>query len=70
MRVVKIEAGAKVSSALLAAEFAESLRAAKRLISQGAVRTGGMAVRDPEASCPDGVLSVGSRRFVLVVRPG
>jgi tyrosyl-tRNA synthetase len=55
---------------IVRAGFAESKRAAERLISQGGVRVDGSAVSDPGAAL-DGkdsfVLSVGARRFVRVV---
>ncbi len=55
---------------LVAAQFAESKRAAQRLIAQGAVRIDGQTVTDPAARWPpakeSGILHVGSRRIVRV----
>ncbi|MBV8600589.1 MAG: tyrosine--tRNA ligase [Candidatus Eremiobacteraeota bacterium] len=61
----------KVADVLLRAGFAESKRAAERLIAQGGVRIDGEAVTDPGApwnASDPAVLSVGSRRFVRVFR--
>ncbi len=52
------------------AGFAESRRAAERLISGSAVKIDGEIVRDPNApwsATAPAVLSVGSRRFVRVL---
>jgi tyrosyl-tRNA synthetase len=58
---------------LVAAQLAESKRAAQRLIAQGAVRIDGKIVSDPVARWPpakaSGVLQVGSRRIVRVHFP-
>ena len=55
---------------LVAAQLAQSKRAAQRLIAQGAVRIDGTIVSDPGARWPpakaSGVLQVGSRRIVRV----
>lgn len=61
----------RVSELLVKAGFAESRRAAERLISGRAVKIDGEPVTDPNARwTKDGaaVLSVGSRRFVRVSR--
>lgn len=61
--------GGKLTDLLVAAGFAESKRAAERLIHQGAVRIDGAPVTDP-AMIPGGtpfVISVGARRFVRVI---
>ena len=59
----------KVADIVVAAGFAESKRAAARLIGEGAVRIDGNAVTDPAARWPGGaaVLQVGSRKFVRVI---
>lgn len=59
----------KVTELLVAAGFAESKRAAERLIHQGGVRVDGVPVTDTASMLGgDGVvLSVGARRFVRVV---
>lgn len=61
----------KLADLLVRAGFAESKRAAERLIAQGGVRIDGTPVTDPAAgldSKESFVLSVGTRRFVRVVR--
>jgi len=63
----------RVSELLVKAGFAESRRAAERLIAGNAVKIDGAAVRDPNALWPAGapaVLSVGARRFVRITRGG
>jgi tyrosyl-tRNA synthetase len=60
----------KVTDVMLAAGFAESKRAAQRLIGEGAVKIDGVAVGDPHlrwTATEPAVLQVGSRRFVRVV---
>ena len=60
----------RVTDLLLAAGFADSKRAAQRLIAEGGVRIDGRVVGDPAARWPaDGpaVLQVGSRKFVRVL---
>jgi tyrosyl-tRNA synthetase len=60
----------RVSELLVRAGFAESKRAAERLIAGNAVKIDGEAVRDVNAlwgSVVPAVLSVGSRRFVRVL---
>ncbi len=61
----------KLADLIVQAGFAESKRAAERLIAQGGVRIDGDAVSDAAAgldSKESFVLSVGARRFVRVVR--
>jgi tyrosyl-tRNA synthetase len=61
----------KVVEVIVAAGFAESKRAAERLISGNGVKVDGILVSDPKAPWPAeeaAVLSVGSRKFVRVVR--
>ncbi len=60
----------KVSELIVAAGFAESKRAAERLISGNGVRVDGILVNDPNApwtAAQSAVLSVGSRKFVRVL---
>ena len=60
----------KIVDLLVAAQFAESKRAAERLVSQGGVRIDGIVVTDPKAlwtAKAPAVLQSGSRRFVRVV---
>jgi tyrosyl-tRNA synthetase len=59
-----------VSAVMVKAGFAESRRAAERLIAGNGVKIDGRVVSDPKASWPgDGpaVLSVGARKFVRVL---
>jgi len=59
----------KVVDLLVAANFAESKRAAERLVSQGGVRIDGVVVTDPKAlwtAQTPAVLQSGSRRFVRI----
>ena len=61
----------KVVEVLVAAGFADSKRAAERLISGNGVKVDGILVNDPKALWPASeaaVLSVGSRKFVRVLR--
>lgn len=60
----------KVADLIVAAGFADSKRAAARLIAEGGVRIDGATVTDPAARwAADGsaVLQVGSRKFVRIV---
>jgi tyrosyl-tRNA synthetase len=60
----------RIAEVLVKAGFAESRRAAERLISGNAVKIDGEVVRDPNAAWAAGgpaVLSVGARRFVRVL---
>jgi tyrosyl-tRNA synthetase len=55
---------------VVAAGFAESKRAAQRLIAEGAVKIDGSAVTDPKApwdAAEPAVLQVGSRKFIRVL---
>ncbi|HTU82601.1 MAG TPA: tyrosine--tRNA ligase, partial [Candidatus Acidoferrales bacterium] len=59
----------RVGELLVKAGFAESKRAAERLISGGGVKVDGIVVNDPKAAWTHdvaAVLSVGSRRFVRI----
>jgi len=61
----------KIVEVLIAAGFAESKRAAERLISGNGVKVDGILVSDPKAPWPAAeaaVLSVGSRKFIRVLR--
>jgi tyrosyl-tRNA synthetase len=60
----------KVAEVVLAAGFAQSKRAAQRLIAEGAVRIDGVVVNDPGArwtAAVPAILAVGSRRFIRVI---
>ncbi len=60
----------KVADLLVAAKFAESKRAATRLIAEGGVRIDGVVLTDPGArwtAAQPAVLQAGSRRFVRVI---
>ncbi len=60
----------RVSELLVKAGFADSRRAAERLISGNAVKVDGATISDPNASwsaTQPAVLSVGSRKFVRIV---
>jgi tyrosyl-tRNA synthetase len=62
-------AARKVSEVLVAAGFAESKRAAERLIAGGGVRVDGVTISDPAApwsATATAVVAVGSRRFMRV----
>jgi tyrosyl-tRNA synthetase len=59
----------RVAELLVAAGFAESRRAAERLISGNGVKVDGIVVNDPKAvwtASGPAVLSVGSRKFVRI----
>jgi tyrosyl-tRNA synthetase len=60
----------RISQLVVAAGFAESKRAAERLISGNGVKVDGILVGDPNAlwtAAEPAVLSVGSRKFVRVL---
>ena len=60
----------KLTELVVAAGFAESKRAAQRLIAEGGVKVDGSPVTDPGAkwtASGPAVLQVGSRKFVRVV---
>jgi tyrosyl-tRNA synthetase len=55
---------------VVAAGFAESKRAAQRLIAEGAVKVDGMPITDPKApwgADAHGVVQVGARKFVRIL---
>lgn len=73
MPTLQEAAGRKLVDLIVKAGFAESKRAAERLIAQGGVRIDGNAVSDPGTAVDSKesfVLSVGTRRFVRVVLSG
>ncbi|MGC2129417.1 MAG: S4 domain-containing protein, partial [Candidatus Aquilonibacter sp.] len=60
----------RIADVLVRAGFAESRRAAERLISGNGVKVDGIVVDDPRAAWTasgPAVLSVGSRRFARIV---
>ncbi|HEY4439672.1 MAG TPA: tyrosine--tRNA ligase [Candidatus Elarobacter sp.] len=60
----------KLAELVVAAGFAESKRAAQRLIAEGGVRVDGTVVNDPAArwtASDPAVLQVGSRKFVRIL---
>jgi tyrosyl-tRNA synthetase len=69
MRELPLAGREKLVDLIVAAAFAESKRAAQRLIAEGAVKIDGLPVTDPgirwTASSP-AVLQVGSRKFVRI----
>lgn len=70
MNEMRIGDARRVSDVIVAAGFAESKRAAERLISGNGVRVDGTIVHDPKSpwtAAQAAVLSVGSRRFVKVL---
>jgi tyrosyl-tRNA synthetase len=67
---IHLGAARKVSQVIVAAGFAESKRAAERLISGNGVKVDGILVGDPNAqwtAAQPAILSVGSRKFVRVL---
>lgn len=70
MPELRLGTAQKISDVIVAAGFAESKRAAQRLIGEGAVRIDGSVVLDANArwtAVVPAVLQVGSRRFVRVL---
>lgn len=66
----RLDGARSVVDALVAVGFAESKRAATRLIGEGAVKIDGAVVGDPRAAWPAvdaAVLQVGARKFVRIV---
>ncbi|HXM07389.1 MAG TPA: S4 domain-containing protein, partial [Candidatus Acidoferrum sp.] len=63
-----VQHGARLADVLVRAGFAESKRAAERLISGNGVKIDGIVVSDSRApwTADDAVLSVGSRKFARV----
>jgi len=67
---LRLSDGKRVVDVLVAAGFAESKRAAERLISGNGVKVDGILVSDPRApwsASEPAILSVGTRKFVKVI---
>jgi tyrosyl-tRNA synthetase len=67
---IRLGQARRISQVVVAAGFAESKRAAERLISGNGVKVDGILVGDPNAlwtAAEPAVLSVGSRKFVRVL---
>ena len=67
---MRVGAARRVVDVLVAADFADSKRAAERLISGNGVKVDGILVSDPRAdwsAAGPAILSVGSRKFVRVL---
>jgi len=70
MPELPLEGRDKIADLLVAAKFADSKRAALRLIAEGGVRVDGAVVTEAGARWPasgPGVLQVGSRKFVRII---
>ncbi len=70
LREIALADARRVADVMVAAGFAESKRAAERLITGNGVRIDGILVTDPRAAwtaAQAAVLSVGSRKFVRVM---
>jgi tyrosyl-tRNA synthetase len=70
MRGLPLDGRSKVVELIVAAGFADSKRAAQRLIAEGAVKVDGTPVTDPGArwtAQAPAVLQVGSRKFVRII---
>ena len=70
MPELALDGRSKLTDLLVAAGFADSKRAATRLLAEGAVRIDGVTVTDPAArwtATAPSVLQVGSRKFVRIV---
>ncbi|HEV3154624.1 MAG TPA: tyrosine--tRNA ligase [Candidatus Baltobacteraceae bacterium] len=70
MPEIRLGEARRVADVIVAAGFAESKRAAERLISGNGVRVDGTIVHDPKSpwsAAGPAVLSVGSRKFVKVL---
>jgi tyrosyl-tRNA synthetase len=66
----RFEGARSLVDVVVAAGFAESKRAAQRLIAEGAVRVDGGVVSDPKAAwnaAESAVLQVGARKFVRIL---
>ncbi|MDB5072869.1 MAG: tyrosine--tRNA ligase [Candidatus Eremiobacteraeota bacterium] len=71
MPELSLDGRTKLADLIVAAGFAESKRAATRLIGEGAVRVDGTVVSDPNARWTaegPAVLQVGSRKFVRITQ--
>ncbi len=70
MDVYRLQAGQTVLDVLIAGGLVSSGSAGRRMIDQNAVRLDGETLKDPTQEFPGpGVLQVGKRRFLKVVRP-
>jgi tyrosyl-tRNA synthetase len=70
MPELRLDGREKLADLVVAAKFAESKRAAQRLIAEGGVKVDGTPVTDPAArwnASKPAVLQVGSRKFVRVI---
>ena len=70
MPELPLDGRTKLVDLIVAAGFAESKRAATRLLGEGAVRVDGTVVTDPAARWTaerPAVLQVGSRKFVRII---
>jgi tyrosyl-tRNA synthetase len=70
MPELRLDGRERIADLLVAAKFADSKRAALRLIAEGGVRVDGTVVTDAAARWPaagPGVLQVGSRKFVRII---
>ncbi len=70
MPELRLDGREKLAELVVAARFAESKRAAQRLIAEGGVKVDGTPVTDPAArwsATGPAVLQVGSRKFVRIV---
>ena len=68
MPVVKLEGAPKLVELLLISNLVKSKNEARRLIEQGGVKVDGQTVSDVNALAGEGVLQVGKRMFVKVVK--
>jgi tyrosyl-tRNA synthetase len=67
---MRLGANDKLTDVLLAAKFADSKRAAQRLVAEGAVKIDGIVANDPHAhwsAKSPAVLQVGARRFIRIL---
>ena len=70
MPELALDGRSKLTDLLVAAGFADSKRAATRLLGEGAVKVDGATVTDPGArwtATAPAVLQVGSRKFVRIL---
>lgn len=68
MPVVKLEGSPKLVELLVISNLVKSKNEARRLIEQGGVKLDGQTVSDVNALAAEGVLQVGKRAFVKVMR--
>ena len=70
MPELRLDGHSKLADLIVAAGFADSKRAAQRLIAEGGVRVDGVQVTDPATrwtAAEPAVLQVGSRKFVRII---